>query len=100
MCSSDLIDFGVVKEVVTRIQLPETATQATTVGKLGYAPSEQMQTGRAYPSSDLYALAVTAVVLLTGKEPQEMFDDVNLSWYWQRFAPGVTPGFTQVLERA
>ncbi|MEM6427432.1 MAG: serine/threonine-protein kinase, partial [Cyanobacteria bacterium P01_D01_bin.128] len=65
-----LIDFGVVKEVVTRIQLPETATQATTVGKLGYAPSEQMQTGRAYPSSDLYALAVTAVVLLTGKEPQ------------------------------
>jgi len=26
-------------------------------------------------SSDLYALAVTGVVLLTGREPQELFDD-------------------------
>ncbi|MEO0535678.1 MAG: protein kinase [Cyanobacteria bacterium P01_A01_bin.123] len=94
-----LIDFGVVKEVVTRIQLPDTATQATTVGKLGYAPSEQMQTGRAYPSSDLYSLAVTSIVLLTGKEPQDMFDDVNLIWHWQDIARVSSP-FAQVLNRA
>ena len=54
-----LIDFGVVKEIVTRVQSLETVPQHTTVGKLGYAPSEQMQTGNAFPSSDLYALAVT-----------------------------------------
>ncbi|WP_448600460.1 protein kinase domain-containing protein [Thermoleptolyngbya sp.] len=90
-----LIDFGVVKEIATRLQ---TATQSTTVGKLGYAPSEQMQTGRAYPNSDLYALAVTAVVLLTGREPQDLYDDMNLTWHWQRYA-NVSPGLAQVLNK-
>ncbi|MEM0982293.1 MAG: serine/threonine-protein kinase, partial [Cyanobacteria bacterium P01_H01_bin.58] len=41
-----LIDFGVVKEVVTRVQMTTEATyHPTTVGKPGYAPSEQMQSG-------------------------------------------------------
>ncbi|NJO72398.1 MAG: serine/threonine protein kinase [Leptolyngbyaceae cyanobacterium RM1_406_9] len=93
-----LIDFGVVKEIVTRVQSVETEHQPTTVGKIGYAPSEQMQSGRAYPNSDLYALAVSAVVLLTGKEPQELYDDRSLTWYWQQWAK-VSPGFAQVLNR-
>jgi serine/threonine-protein kinase len=92
-----LIDFGVVKELVTRIQM-ETVHQPTTVGKLGYAPSEQLQTGRAYPSSDLYALAVTAIVLLTGREPQAMFNDNTLTWHWQQGVT-VSPGFAQVLNK-
>jgi hypothetical protein len=94
-----LIDFGVVKEVVTRVQMSGSTHHATTVGKPGYAPSEQMQSGRAYPSSDLYALAVTAIVLLSGREPQDIFDDVNLTWYWHDYAD-VSPGFTQVLDKA
>lgn len=94
-----LIDFGVVKEVFTRVQMTGTPTHATSVGKLGYAPSEQMQSGRAYPSSDLYALAVTAIVMLTGKEPQALFDDVQLVWNWQPHA-NVSPGLAQVLNRA
>ncbi len=92
-----LIDFGVVKEIATRLQTA-TAPQSTTVGKLGYAPSEQMQTGRAYPSSDLYALAVTTVVLLTGREPQDVYDDISLTWHWQRYA-NVHPGLAQVLNK-
>ncbi len=94
-----LIDFGVVKEVVTRMQLDGVVSHATTVGKAGYAPSEQMQTGRAYPNSDLYALAVTAVVLLTGKEPQELFDDVNAVWTWQNQV-AVSPELAAVLNKA
>ncbi len=93
-----LIDFGVVKELATRIQSPDTVRQSTTVGKLGYAPTEQMQTGRAYPNSDLYALAVTAVVLLTGREPQELFDETTMTWRWQRLV-NVSPGFAMVLNR-
>jgi len=95
-----LIDFGVVKELATRFQSPNANNypQPTTVGKLGYAPSEQIQTGRAYPSSDLYALAVTSIVLLTGREPQELFDDTNLSWDWQRWV-SVSPELEQVLNR-
>ena len=93
-----LIDFGVVKELATRLRSPESAMPETTVGKLGYSPSEQMQTGGAYPSSDLYALAVTAIVLLTGKEPREIFDQNQLTWNWQRWVK-VNPRFAIVLNR-
>ncbi|MEH2433426.1 MAG: protein kinase [Nostoc sp.] len=93
-----LIDFGVVKELATRLRSPESAMPETTVGKLGYSPSEQMQTGGAYPSSDLYALAVTAIVLLTGKEPRDLFDENQLTWNWQRWVT-VNPRFAMVLNR-
>ncbi|QMS89776.1 protein kinase [Nostoc edaphicum CCNP1411] len=93
-----LIDFGVVKELATRLRSPESAMPETTVGKLGYSPSEQMQTGGAYPSSDLYALAVSAVVLLTGKEPRDLFDENQLTWNWQRWVK-VSPRFAVVLNR-
>ncbi len=93
-----LIDFGVVKELATRLQSSQPTAPATYVGKLGYSPSEQMQTGQAYPSSDLYALAVTAIVLLTGKEPQELFDQNQFSWDWQRWVT-VNPRFALILNR-
>ncbi|MDZ8086544.1 MAG: protein kinase [Nostoc sp. DedQUE12b] len=93
-----LIDFGVVKELATRLQSPDSPIPETTVGKLGYSPSEQMQTGGAYPSSDLYALAVSAIVLLTGKEPKDLFDQNQLTWNWQRWVK-VNPRFAVVLNR-
>ncbi|MEH1870795.1 protein kinase domain-containing protein [Nostoc sp.] len=93
-----LIDFGVVKELATRLRSPLSAMPETTVGKLGYSPSEQMQTGGAYPSSDLYALAVSAIVLLTGKEPRDLFDQNQVTWNWQRWVT-VNPLFAIVLNR-
>ena len=93
-----LIDFGVVQELATRLQFPDSTTPVTTVGKLGFAPTEQMQTGEAYPSSDLYALAVTGIVLLTGKEPTELFDATQLTWNWQQWVT-VNAQFAQVLNR-
>jgi serine/threonine protein kinase len=94
-----LIDFGVVKELATRFQVPDaTVVQATTVGKTGYSPSEQIQTGRAYPSSDLYALAATAVVLLTGREPQDLFNDRELTWHWEAYVR-LSPGLDGLLRR-
>ena len=92
-----LIDFGVVKELATRMSSTNTTTP-TYVGKPGYCPSEQIQTGQAYPSSDLYALAVSAIALLTAKEPAELFDDNLLSWNWQRWVT-VNPRFAQILNR-
>ncbi len=91
-----LIDFGVVKQLATQLQRPDQGL--TAVGKLGYAPSEQMQTGRVYPSSDLYALAVTAVVLLSGREPPELLDDTTLTWRWQAWAT-TSPELAQILDR-
>ncbi|NJO76102.1 MAG: protein kinase [Leptolyngbyaceae cyanobacterium RM1_406_9] len=101
-----LIDFGGVKQVAAAVSQyvqengqaqGQIAAPETRLGKIGYAPEEQMQLGRAYPHSDLYALAVTALVLLTGKEPQEFLgrsprrnwgEELNLS-----------PTLSAVLER-
>ncbi|MEM6751983.1 MAG: protein kinase [Cyanobacteria bacterium P01_C01_bin.38] len=92
-----LIDFGVVKELATKLNAPNQTPQ-TFVGKPGYCPSEQIQTAQAYLSSDLYALAVSVIVLLTAKEPAELFDDNLLTWNWQRWVT-VNPRFAQILNR-
>lgn len=81
-----LIDFGGVKQVAAKAV--STFTQVgyvpTLLGKQGYAPEEQMRQGQVFPSSDLYALAVTALVLLTAKEPQELYDSYKGTWRWRR----------------
>ncbi|MBW4493157.1 MAG: protein kinase [Oscillatoria princeps RMCB-10] len=80
-----LIDFGGVKQVATSAlsQFAQLIAISTQLGKPGYAPEEQMRLGRAFPSSDLYSLAVTATVLLTGKEPQELYDSSMAVWRWR-----------------
>ncbi len=93
-----LIDFGVVKTVVTQLQQTQVMPTGTVVGKFGYAPIEQLQSGRAYPSSDLYSLAVCCVVLLTGRDPAQLFDDTLAVWQWQSHAT-VSPGLATILER-
>jgi serine/threonine-protein kinase len=95
-----LIDFGGVKQVAATIESQYTGVTplATRLGKVGYAPDEQMQMGTAYPHSDLYALAVTMLVLLTGKEPQELRDPQTLTWHWQRYVT-LSPTLTHVLEK-
>ena len=62
-----LIDFGGVKQVAAQVESqvmtpPVTRPPmpvATRLGKVGYAPEEQMMLGQVYPHSDLYALGVT-----------------------------------------
>ncbi|GAX44351.1 protein kinase [Tolypothrix sp. NIES-4075] len=99
-----LIDFGGVKQVVAAVaseyyQHGAGATPAATLlGKVGYAPSEQMQTGLVSPHSDLYALAATVLVLLTAKQPQELIDTHTLTWQWRREVT-VSPNLEQVLEK-
>ncbi|BAZ33239.1 protein kinase [Cylindrospermum sp. NIES-4074] len=100
-----LIDFGGVKQVVATVasQYYQPGVMAsppapTLLGKIGFAPPEQMQTGSVSPHSDLYALAVTLIVLLTGKQPQELIDTYNLAWQWQREV-SLSPALGQVLDK-
>ncbi|MEK0178642.1 serine/threonine-protein kinase [Microcoleus anatoxicus] len=81
-----LIDFGVVKYAGTQLisgNQGAANSNQTRVGKGAYAPSEQLRSGKCYPNSDLYALAVTAIVLLTGKEPDALMNHHNLEWDWR-----------------
>ena len=92
-----LIDFGCVKIAANAISR-STGQTATLIGKKGYSPDEQLRRGQAFPSSDLYSLAVSAVVLLTGKQPDELYDSQSGSWNWESKAR-VSPVLRKVLNK-
>jgi len=46
----------------------------------------------------LYALAVTCITLVTGKQPNELFDTFNNQWNWRSQAQ-VSDRFAQILDR-
>lgn len=79
-----LIDFGGVKQLPASqgFWFTKLAINHTLLGKKGYAPEEQIRQGKVFINSDLYSLAVTALVLLTGKEPQKLYDSYQGVWYW------------------
>ncbi|MEG3988112.1 serine/threonine-protein kinase [Microcoleus sp. S28C3] len=98
-----LIDFGGVKQLAATVEslfaeANGTPAPATRIGKLGYAPVEQMQMGIVYPQSDLYALAATVLVLLTGKEPHQLLDSQTLNWNW-RAECSLSPNLSLVLDK-
>lgn len=92
-----LIDFGVVKQFASRLQDDRTGL-VTKVGKTGYAPVEQLSGGQAFPSSDLYSLAVTALVLLTGRPAQELLPDGRVNWSWRNWV-NISDGLAEVLGK-
>ncbi len=94
-----LIDFGVVKAGVTQLEASTQIHQGTTVGKAGYAPGEQLQTGESYANSDLYALAVTVVVMMTGRKPESLIDKSTMTWKWHQWVPTLTPWFAKILNK-
>ena len=59
------VDFGSVRDQLK----PEGGS--TVVGTFGYMAPEQFQ-GRALPGSDVYAVAATALSLVTGREPEDL----------------------------
>lgn len=90
-----LIDFGAVKEAASHWPIISTITR---VGKVGYAPPEQLQTGNVSPHSDLYALGATCLVLLTGREPQTLLDSQTLAWQWQPYAR-ISDGLASLFQK-
>ena len=90
-----LLDFGAVKQATKGAA----TAKSTGIYSLGFAPPEQMAGGEVYPSSDLYALAVTCLMLLTGKQPNELFDSYSNNWKWRSYAPGVSRTLADVLDR-
>ncbi|MGK7938367.1 MAG: serine/threonine protein kinase [Xenococcaceae cyanobacterium] len=66
--------------------------------KMAYAPYEQIKLGLAFPCSDLYALGVSAIVLLTGKQPSSLVDQNTLEWRWQSYTR-VSKSFTQIINK-
>jgi serine/threonine protein kinase, bacterial len=102
-----LIDFGGVKAGTASISQSAQRAQAelakpnlniTLIGKPGYSPEEQMRQGQVSAASDLYALGVTALVLLTGQEPADLYDSFHLKFNWHDKAQ-VSPGMAAILDK-
>ncbi|MBM0740560.1 serine/threonine protein kinase [Phormidium sp. CLA17] len=105
-----LIDYGGVKQVAARVASISQRVVApvqlqpgpiTRLGKVGYAPAEQLDHGEVHPHSDFYALAVTSLVLLTGQEPQALFTSKGDRTRWQqslKLSPNLTNVLTKMLD--
>ncbi len=66
------------------------------IGRMGFMPPEQLHGVEVHPHGDLYALAATCLVLLTGQDPEQLFDQATLTWRWPR--EQVSPPLAKVLE--
>ncbi len=84
-----LIDFGAVKDEFIKTKNSTSALQnASThfVGTMGFAPPEQFYLSPVY-ASDIYAVGITCVYLLTGKAPLEFeHDPITGEILWQKEA--------------
>lgn len=93
-----LIDFGVAKQFSEAIRYE----QGTRIGTEGYAPIEQLRSGQAYPSSDLYSLGATCLHLLTGCKPEDLYSPQEGRWLWQEYLQKqgrtIHPGLAAVLN--
>jgi serine/threonine-protein kinase len=96
-----LIDFGAVKYQDQQRQATaseHTALTSYAIGTPGFAPPEQMAM-RPVPASDLYALGVTCIYLLTGKSPKDLKYDPNTGELeWQRHVQ-ISDHFAKVLKK-
>ena len=89
-----LLDFGAVKQVAGVAQ----GQKSTGIFTPGYGAPEQMRGDTVFPATDLYAFAVTCLFLLTGKEPEELFDVNYNRWTWERFIK-LSPNLNNVLHK-
>ena len=83
-----LVNFGLIQEIVN--SLPDS--------KAGYIPPEQIA-GRSIFASDIYALGMTAIHVLTGVAPQNLDKNTRTgAILWHRKAR-ITPSFAKVLDK-
>jgi serine/threonine protein kinase, bacterial len=96
-----LIDFGAVKETMgTIVTASGRSTSSVVIGTPGYMPAEQSG-GRPVFASDLYSLGLSAIYLLTNKQPQELQTDVQTGEIlWRQYAPSISHSFAEILDRS
>lgn len=98
-----LIDFGAVKEQIAQSNIngeQTTAAPTTThfIGTMGFAPPEQLSLRPVY-GSDIYALGMTCLFLLTGKTPMKLSGGSRSGHIAWRERVSVSDYFAKILEK-
>ncbi len=97
-----LIDFGAVKNQVNPQAAAESSDQTAltsfAIGTPGFAPPEQMALRPVY-ASDIYALGVTCIYLLTGKSPKDLDYDQKTGEMMWRKEVDISENFAKVLQK-
>ena len=95
-----LIDFGAVKQASTQLINSETGMSHTiSIGTQGYMPNEQIA-GMPQFSSDLYAVGVMGIQLLTGRHPRTIVPNPTTGELeWQNYVPQAQPDLVAFLEQ-
>ncbi|OUL23150.1 serine/threonine protein kinase [Nostoc sp. RF31YmG] len=96
-----LIDFGAVRESMgTVVNSQGNPTSSIVIGTPGFMPSEQAA-GRPVYSSDLYSLGMTAIYLLTGRQPQQIETDPHTAEIiWRQYASHISPRMAEIIDSA
>ncbi|MEB3226532.1 MAG: serine/threonine-protein kinase [Synechococcus sp.] len=97
-----LIDFGAVKNQINPEAIAnsseQTALTSFAVGTPGYAPPEQMAMRPVY-ASDIYAVGVTCIYLLTGRSPKDLgYDPKTGEMLWESYVD-ISNSFASVLHK-
>ena len=96
-----LIDFGIVKEIATRLLgQGDDALTSTGIGTEGYSPPEQLTGKGVFPCSDLFSLGVTVAYMLTGKSPLLFSNNDEGIYQWKQFCPEISSGFESFINKA
>ncbi|BDI16216.1 hypothetical protein ANSO36C_20180 [Nostoc cf. commune SO-36] len=95
-----LIDFGAVKEQLADVCENSINKVANTnfIGTRGFAPPEQFSLRPVY-ASDIYALGVTCVYMLTGKSPLELDSDSKTGEICWQQQVNISNSFAQILAK-
>ncbi len=96
-----LIDFGAVKDEVNQTMITDNSQTALTnfaIGTAGFAPPEQMAMRPVF-ASDLYALGVTCIYLLTGRSPKDIeYDQGTGEMKWRQYCQ-VSDHFVGIIRK-
>jgi len=76
-----------------------TQEKSTTIYSAGFAPPEQQLGNQVSAATDLYALAATCVMLLTNRDPDELYDPQKQVWNWQNYAPNISADLARVFNK-
>ncbi|MCU0571318.1 MAG: serine/threonine protein kinase [Oculatellaceae cyanobacterium Prado106] len=93
-----LIDFGAVKEQFLHQEAFHQGSTTHFVGTLGFAPAEQLALRPTY-ASDIFALGITCLYLLTGLSPMEFTSAGATGEVQWRQTVQVSEHFGRILDR-